>query len=536
MSLAVSSSLVPETADDTTDVVRKMSESTSRLTSFVPPLLVLLTLLVAFWPMFESPALPMDEGTLLVYPELILQGQVPYRDFETFYGPANLWVLSAAFSIFGPDIMVERAVGLLYRVAILLALFGIVRRWGALLATGTMLLAGALLLPLQLPAFAWMGALACGLIALWIASTGETKGRYFFSGLFAGLALLFRPDVGPAIVLAGLVLLGRASWAGRWHCLAGVGAGLVPLAGLTLFAGPVEVFNNLFLFPVVYCNPGRRLPLALADARLLTLLVLHFGACVLNLVAGWVMFRKGKAQPGSWLLLACALFSLGLSFQATQRLDIVHFLFVGFLSIALLPLSVMVLARAGNAPRWLGSPGFALASVVALVIWVTPETARVVPRYFVAAFTIAPSGPFFLSNGDRTFPQRPDLAAQKLFDHLSALSKKGERLFVGPGDLRKTNYNDTFIYHLFPQLVPATYFLEMNPFSANRPGSRLAADVRSADWLVLNRSWDSWQEPNRSTEFGSSAPNEVVRADFEVRGEYGPYVLLGRKSAGQPPG
>ena len=104
MSLAVSSSLVPETADDTTDVVRKMSESTSRLTSFVPPLLVLLTLLVAFWPMFESPALPMDEGTLLVYPELILQGQVPYRDFETFYGPANLWVLSAAFSIFGPDI------------------------------------------------------------------------------------------------------------------------------------------------------------------------------------------------------------------------------------------------------------------------------------------------------------------------------------------------------------------------------------------------------------------------------------------------
>ena len=134
------------------------------------------------------------------------------------------------------------------------------------------------------------------------------------------------------------------------------------------------------------------------------------------------------------------------------------------------------------------------------------------------------------------FPQRPDPAAQKLFDQLSAMSKKGERLFVGPGDLRKTNYNDTFIYHLFPQLVPATYFLEMNPFSANRPGSRLAADVRSADWLVLNRSWDSWQEPNRSTEFGSSAPNEVVRADFEVRGEYGPYVLLGRKSAGQPPG
>jgi hypothetical protein len=43
---------------------------------------VILTLLVPIWSSFEKPADEMDEGALLVYPELILKGQVPYRDFE----------------------------------------------------------------------------------------------------------------------------------------------------------------------------------------------------------------------------------------------------------------------------------------------------------------------------------------------------------------------------------------------------------------------------------------------------------------------
>ena len=108
-------------------------------------------------------------------------------------------------------------------------------------------------------------------------------------------------------------------------------------------------------------------------------------------------------------------------------------------------------------------------------------------------------------------------------------AKPGERLFVGPADLRRTNYNDTFIYHLEPQLRPATYFLEMNPFSANRPGSRLAADVATADWLVLNRRMDAWNEPNRSREYGSDAPNQVVKDQFALQGQYGSYLLLHKK-------
>ena len=155
-------------------------------------------------------------------------------------------------------------------------------------------------------------------------------------------------------------------------------------------------------------------------------------------------------------------------------------------------------------------------------------------RIFVPPATPA----VFLEQNHRSFPFNSQESARettRVLEQLQRLSKPGERLFVGPADLRRTNLTDTFIYHLMPQLRPATYFLEMNPFSANRPGSRLAADVESADWLVLNRRWDLWNEPNRSAEFGPDAPNEVVRQRFRLLGEYGSFLLF-QKKQGQATG
>lgn len=118
----------------------------------------------------------------------------------------------------------------------------------------------------------------------------------------------------------------------------------------------------------------------------------------------------------------------------------------------------------------------------------------------------------------------------QMLEKLDLLSQPGERLFVGPADLRRTPYGDTFIYHLMPKLRPASYFLEMNPFSANAPGSRLASDLRGADWLVLNRAWDNWPEQNRSRENGPEEPLQVVRQDFALVEEFGSFQLLHRKN------
>ena len=109
---------------------------------------------------------------------------------------------------------------------------------------------------------------------------------------------------------------------------------------------------------------------------------------------------------------------------------------------------------------------------------------------------------------------------QAAVDELGRLAEPGDRLLVGPSDLRRTWYSDVFIYWLFPELDPATYYIEMDPGLANAEGSSLAGDVASADFVILTGLWDGWMEPNSSMDFGSDAPNQVLRDHFCVVGDY----------------
>src|SRR5438128_660149 len=160
--------------------------------------LLMIALVLPMWASFERPALSMDEGALLVYPEQVLKGKLPYRDFETFYGPANPLLLSATYATFGASVISERAAGLVYRLLILVVLFALIERWNLTLAAGCTVIAAILMMPIGLGAFAWIGALAAALVSIWLALRIDSGRRVFLAGLVAGIALLFRPDLAPA--------------------------------------------------------------------------------------------------------------------------------------------------------------------------------------------------------------------------------------------------------------------------------------------------------------------------------------------------
>ena len=150
-----------------------------------------------------------------VYPEMLMHGKLPYRDYQTFYGPANPAFLAAVFSAFGTNIFIERTVGLFYRLLVLLAIFAITRCWGNTIALGCLVVTGCLLLGTYLPAYAWFGAMVCALWSLWSSSRSDSKIRCFFGGALAGLALLFRPDVGPSMIFGALPRLHAMTWPTR---------------------------------------------------------------------------------------------------------------------------------------------------------------------------------------------------------------------------------------------------------------------------------------------------------------------------------
>jgi hypothetical protein len=494
--------------------------------------LVIIFLAIPLWQGFEKPALPMDEGFLLVYPESILKGYIPYRDFETFYGPASPYLLSGVFAVFSPSIFTERVVGLGYRLLLFVAVFGLAQRWGTIIAAGCTALTGLLLVSSGIVAYAWLGAVALGLCSLWLVAKTDNSWRSFFGGICAGGALLYRVDLGPAILVATLPLFLAMPGSSRARWLAGAAIALLPLGALMLIAGPKPLFENLFLFPVMRSGPARHLPITSAEPAVIYLLGAHVVAVLVNLVAGVMAVRHNPKDLQNRVLLGWALFGLGLTHQAMQRVDSLHVLYAAFVSLGLLPLSILILMKAGQAPIQRSKALLAATAALSMVTLVLPELAIRFRNELFSSLTAVSDQSVLVENAGRSFPISSAETARSvtaLLQELDKLSARGQRIFVGPADLRRTNYNDTYLYHLLPLLEPATYFLEMNPLSANRPDSRLPHDVESADWLVLNRRWDSWNEANRSREFGSDAANAVVRQHFILQGEFGSFLLFRKK-------
>jgi hypothetical protein len=138
-----------------------------------------------------------------------------------------------------------------------------------------------------------------------------------------------------------------------------------------------------------------------------------------------------------------------------------------------------------------------------------------------------------VSNEGRSVP----VDSKKDERHLTALLKlvdarahPGQRIFIGPDNLRTANYNDTFIYFLLPQLTPGSYYLEMNPGVANGTNSQLSRDLEKDQFLILTDRYDKFPDLDRSTRFGPETPNEIVKRQFVRIGSKGPWVVYQRRS------
>ena len=525
---------------------------------------VMLTVLVALPALFRSVGATMEEGFMLVFPERVLKGAIANVDFLHLYGPGSLHFLAGWFEVFGVSVTSERWFGLGQHLLAISALYVLARPWGRRVAVAV----GAsstlfVLTPIGLQALAWSGGLGLALWSLvfFVRSVHRERAGLdarlsrVIAGVLAGVALTFRPDLVVALVLVGAYSLWkrpRGAWA---LTLSGLVVGSTSLWVHLVQAGPRAVIEGMLLDPVINLRPGRELPRPPSWSHLDGALQIisekvapswplpHIGeskqlfiwffllpiSAVFVVGVGAFSHRRARAtdhagRSRATVLIAVGLMSIGLLPQAVQRPDSAHLLWVAcvpwpFLLPAVLEWLRWRLPRAHPIPR----SAIAISALATLVLVVAPSyTARTYTHLVKDSLTNAK--PLYeVSRGDRYFylgDERPYLAAREVIAELDGLARPGERLLVGPVDLRHTAYSDAFFYHLFPELVPATYFIEMDPGIANAADSPLADEVRSADWLILTRFWSQWIEPNESVLFGPDEPNRVVEENFCLRGSY----------------
>ncbi len=513
---------------------------------------------------------PMEEGFMLVFPERLLAGDYPHRDFLHLYGPGSLWVLAGVYGVLGVDLFVERAVGLVQHAGVAFGMFFLLRPFGRRVALSAGIVSILVLIgPGGLSAMAWNGALALGVGALALGTAAQRRdpGRLTGwmsagAGVLGGAALLYRPDMVLAIGFGLGALWWASDGARRRPLLIGFLATLSLYVPHVLLAGIGNAIQGMFLEPVFELRSGRTLPVPPSWDRIdgflqragalrtdgwplpmpglsqqihlwfwlvpISLLVVLVGAWRLRRRAG----PTGHLRHQADVLWPAALFATALVPQAMQRPDTTHLAWVTGISFALcLPAVVSLMGErwpewSVGRRAWWAIGGLALVFVVVIPFYPARTYVDLVGQSFGQnRFGLA------ITNGDRRFyygSEEGAAQAQAVVDRLAAESTPGERLIVGPTDLSRTNYNDAFFYHLFPDLEPGTRYIEMDPGIADTEDSGLAEELETSDWLILSDSADLWEEPNESRFSRSQRPNEVVAEQYcEVVAEGG-FTLLRR--------
>jgi hypothetical protein len=475
---------------------------------------------------FHAPGAYLDEGLLVTYPAQILDGRLPYRDFFSFYGPADFFLLAGVFKVFGTSLYVERAVGVGYVLLVVAGafelVFGVTRRVASAVTVAVTML--IILLATQPSALALVAALAAALWALRFLvdvlvgqDAFDHRGRSFASGVLVGVAAVFRPDFGAAALIGCLpcVFALRHRDAVAW--IAGVALSGISLISIPLMAGSTRL-NFLWHYYLRSAKP-RQLPFPppLFPAGL------PFALCSVAVIASiiaWLWLRqRNLLERRRTALLSMALLALAFLPYFRSRAEFLHLIpmaaaavAAGFTLAALVPDEIYGVGRFRHRldAIWSGVAVLAL-TVAALLAVVQFAIGRQINRG--PAIKAANMGREFLIER---------YGARALVESISAIARishRGQTLFVGPYDLRYADFNYTFVYFLFPDLRPSTPFLELNPGGANSKAAHLDRLLKRTDVLLLSGGLQ--RSPRSSDPAGPDTPNQVIARDFCVVAVYG---------------
>ncbi|HEX5264674.1 MAG TPA: hypothetical protein VFW13_14175, partial [Phenylobacterium sp.] len=227
-----------------------------------------------------------DEGIVLTDALRVLHGDVIHRDFYSNYGPGQYYAVAGLFAVFGKHFLAARLYDLAIRAATIGMVFHILAKRSAPLVA--LYFAGV--------AGLWLASIGsylypiypCLLLALIgtelvteVADRPAVSAKTGAAGACAGLAALFRYDLGFFLLIANLATIGalalqwpagtraRRALAAMATYAAGTSAVFLPAAALFLMASPVKPFaDDIVDYSVKYYRAMRGLPFpGLGDLR-----------------------------------------------------------------------------------------------------------------------------------------------------------------------------------------------------------------------------------------------------------------------------
>lgn len=426
-----------------------------------------------------------DEGLVCVGAERVLRGELPYRDFWSFYAPGQFYLVAGVFRLLGVTVLAERLLGIAELAALLLLLFLLCRRvageafaWSGWLLALTWKLGPPLALGVTTALLLGMASLLCLLLFL------ERRGRWLIpAGLLTGLALLFRQDFGLYFLFAeALTLLlylprERLTWRPLGAYLLSLLAMVVPVAGYFLWQVPLSTLVEdllvypLTVYPHIWPVPFPTLhnaPLPLPNWAAL----LDWGYLVPKLRQIWPFYfpllvylgglisviRFWRRPERIWSALPLVLLGAVLFYNLRFRADAWHLWPWGLPAAVLLALLADCLWRQRESHRFRGWAALALIALPVLTI--------VLPQLLLWSHWYREAPPaeaeFLLPRARGLMREPADYAYQAAVGWVLTHVPENETLYVGPCRHDCLDLTDVMFYFL-AQRRPATRWHEMEP-------------------------------------------------------------------------
>lgn len=482
---------------------------------------------------------PHDEGLMLQAGARIASGQWPYRDFWSNYPPGQPLVLALAQLVVGPSLLAWRVLATLTDATIALLAYRLARRHapesyalGAWLAV-----AGAMAFPSNPgpnpPA-----------LALAFAALLAVRRRPVLAGVLAGLACLFRFEIGVAAIL-GILLEGPPGTRLR-SLTAAIVVAVVSLAPFAIAAGGTMYHDTIGFysiqslqrlpFPLHFDGPLK--PNKLLEFYIPLILVLSFALWVLavalaihrrlsvapratSALHGGIAASPSRARGFDPSLLALGPLALvGLAYLL-GRTDVYH----------LVPLSpVLAVALAGAAAATQGR-AMRAALLVALALIALHGLDRRAGQLLHPGTLAAVPGPA----GDGVQTGATDARALAALERtVSRLTRPGEPIFVSNPRFDLVQAGDPLLYTILGHPNPTRYDVMQPGLVTTAPVQRQLIDsLRSSHTRVIVR----WLSPlaTLNEHDGASRSSGVHILDRYLAGtyrrfaRYGDYEVLVRK-------
>lgn len=525
-----------------------------------------------------------DEGDVRYGARQVLAGAVPYRDFWAIYGPAQYWTVAGLFKLLGASILTERIWDSLVRAALAATTYSIARRLtGRDMALVVWLLTLAWLWLVRFYGYPLLPAALFGLLAVahLLRGGAESTPRWtpFVAGMLAGIAAIFRPDIGAYTLLAAAIWIVTNGAAGlgddaspparrtpararvaRFGCLV-AGAGVIGLPVLIYLISTVPLEDlslQLIVYPATVYPGTRALPFPslvapisqiLLGGRLAEALDQASRAVALYspwLIAAWAGIRLWRerdparaGRPDAFQRSAATLVVLVVliyGIKSTIRPHIPHVAHVLPPAFILAGLLASARIRGGRSLR-LAAP---LALVVALsyaplhALLKLPSGstlgARLVedlvdPEAGTRATTI-PGLPGPVELPPAATPFRLDADQLAAVDFIRTHTVPTDRLFVG-NTRHDLAFGSDVLFYFLADRTSATRHHEFNPGVTTTAAvqAEIVRALRAEDvpYIVRTDRFDRFREPNQS-----SVSSGVHDLDRFLQLNYVPVARVGR--------